>query len=157
MPIVGYVNGILDTWPSAYAMIDVIGIGAGPYDRLREQERKVYAFNAAEATEMRDRSKELQFADKRSAAWWNMRELLDPAYDSEVALPPCDILTGDLTAPRRGKMTSAGKLRVESKDDIRKRLGRSTDDGDAVVTAFFPRKKAPVEDEGYSYSYSQYV
>jgi hypothetical protein len=85
-----------------------------------------------------------------------MRELLDPAFGSTVALPPDDLLTGDLTAPRRGKMTSGGKLTVESKLDIRKRLGRSTDDGDAVVMAFFPQRPAPVEDESYSYSYVAY-
>ena len=34
-------------------------------------------------------------------------------------------------------MTSAGKIQVESKDEIRKRLGRSTDSGDAVVQACF--------------------
>jgi hypothetical protein len=32
---------------------------------------------------------------------------------------------------------SGGKIQVESKDDIKKRIGRSTDDGDAVVMAFF--------------------
>lgn len=159
MPIVGKVKGVLDAWPKAYAMVDVIGIGSGPVDRLREQfpERRIFPFNASEGTEMKDRAKELSFSNKRSAAWWNMRELLDPAYDSDIALPPCDILTGDLTAPKRGKDTSSGKITVESKKDIKKRLGRSTDDGDAVVMAFFPRKKAPVEDEAESVSYIEYV
>ncbi len=156
MPIVGYVRGILSRWASAYAMIDVIGIGAGPYDRLREEKLKVHPFNAAEGTELKDRSKELEFSNKRAAAWWNMRELLDPAYGSNVALPPDDLLTGDLSAPRRGRMTSAGKMTVESKDDIRKRLGRSTDDGDAVVMAFFPKSKEPAPDETYSLSYTAY-
>jgi rubrerythrin len=31
---------------------------------------------------------------------------------------------------------SGGKIQVESKDDIKKRIGRSPDDGDAVVMAF---------------------
>jgi hypothetical protein len=34
-------------------------------------------------------------------------------------------------------MTSGGRVQVESKEDIRKRIGRSTDDGDAVVMAFW--------------------
>jgi len=33
-------------------------------------------------------------------------------------------------------VTSGGKIKVESKEDVRKRLGRSTDDGDAVIMAF---------------------
>ena len=64
--------------------------------------------------------------------------------------------TGDLTAPKRGRDTSSGKLTVESKKDIRKRLGRSTDDGDAVVMAFFPKRVVEVEDDAYSVSYQEY-
>lgn len=38
---------------------------------------------------------------------------------------------------------SGGKIQIESKDDIHKRIGRSTDDGDAVVMAFYqePHKR----------------
>jgi hypothetical protein len=159
MPIVGRVKGLLERWTRAYAHVDVIGIGSGPVDRLRElfPAARIQAFNASESTTMKDRARELEFVNKRSAAWWNMRELLDPAFDSTIALPPCDLLTGDLTAPRRGKDTSTGKITVESKKDIRKRLGRSTDDGDAVVMAFFPKKREPVDDESYSTSYYDYA
>ena len=71
---------------------------------------------------------------------WNLRELLDPAGGHEIALPPDDQLTGDLTAPH-WKMTSAGRVQVESKEEIRKRLGRSTDAGDAVAMAFWEEQK----------------
>jgi hypothetical protein len=121
---------------AAYAIVDVIGIGAGVVDRMREQRLNVQAFNAGEHTDWRDVSRELQFANLRSASWWNLRELLDPAQRHGIALPPDDLLIGDLTAPR-WRMTSGGKILLESKDDIRKRIGRSTDDGDAVVMAFW--------------------
>jgi hypothetical protein len=158
MPIAGRVKGILERWTRAYAQVDVIGIGSGPVDRLREffPASRILAFNASESTNMKDRARELAFSNKRSAAWWNMRELLDPAFDSDIALPPCDILTGDLTAPKRGKDTSTGKITVEPKKEIRKRLGRSTDDGDAVVMAFFPKEREVEEPEAYSYSYQEY-
>lgn len=121
---------------NAKAIVDVIGIGAGPVDRLREMGyQMIIAFNAGEKTDATDKSGELGFINKRSAAWWNMRELLsDP--ESQIALPPDDKLTGDLTAPH-WKMTSAGKVQVEAKEDIKKRIGRSTDDGDAVIQAFW--------------------
>ena len=51
-----------------------------------------------------------------------------------LALPPDDYLVGDLTAPRWHQRTAG--LQIESKDEIRKRLGRSTDVGDAIVHAF---------------------
>ncbi len=132
MQTAGRVAGILDAH-GGKAVVDVIGIGAGVFDRLREQKKKVVAFNAAEATAKRDRSKELGFVNCRSAAWWAMREILET---EPVALPPDDLLTGDLTAPT-WRVVSGGKIQVESKDEIRKRIGRSTDDGDAVIQSFW--------------------
>jgi hypothetical protein len=141
MSVSGYVSGILQAH-GGYAVVDVIGIGAGPVDRLREQKYRVHPFNASGKSTQRDRSGELEFLNLRAESWWHLRELLDPAYGATIALPPDDKLIGDLTAPHRGKMSSGGKLSIESKDDIRKRIGRSTDDGDAVVMAFYsPRGK----------------
>lgn len=62
--------------------------------------------------------------------------MLDPSSGSEVCLPDDDMLLGDLSAPQ-WKVLSGGKIQVESKEEITRRLGRSTDDGDAVVQAFW--------------------
>lgn len=132
MQTTGRVRGVLDADPERVAHVDVIGVGGGVVDRLRETKQKVEAFNSSESSDRTDRSKELGFLNKRAAAWWHLREILDPAFDSKVMLPPDDALIGDLTAPR-WRVTSTGKIQIESKDDIRKRIGRSTDDGDAVV------------------------
>jgi len=134
MTTVGHVVKVLDKF-GGVALIDVIGLGSGVVDRLREQSHRVIAFNASERTDDRDRSGELKFLNKRAAAWWKMRELLDPAYEAEVGLPDDDGLIGDLCAPR-WCVNSSGKLQIESKDGIRKRLGRSTDAADAVIQAF---------------------
>lgn len=137
----GHVVGVLNANPDMTALVDVIGVGGGVVDQLREQKLKVEAFNASESTGNTDRSGELGFVNTRSAAWWNLRELLDPAYGSTLALPPEDALTGDLTAPH-WKVTSGGKIQIESKDDIRKRIGRSPDDGDAVMQALWSQQNA---------------
>lgn len=134
MQTTGRVKGHLDTDPLATAMVDVIGIGAGVLDRLREQGCRAEPFNASAGTKNKDATGELGFPNVRSAAWWLLRELLDPSRDPDLALPPDDELLGDLTAPK-WKILSGGKIQVESKDDIRKRIGRSTDAGDAVVQA----------------------
>lgn len=115
------------------AVVDVDGIGAGVVDRLREQGLDVVAFNAGAGTDVRDRSGEVGYANVRAAAWWGLRERMEAG---EVALPPDDLLMGDLVTPR-SRMTSGGKRLLESKDEIRRRLGRSTDDGDAVAMAFW--------------------
>jgi len=131
----GRVAGILKAH-GGYAVVDVIGYGAGVVDQLREQDYPVVAFVAGGRTDKLDRSGELGFANVRSAAWWNLREMLDPENELGVGLPPDDLLTGDLTAPH-WRVMSGGKIQVESKDELKPRLGRSTDDGDAVVQAFW--------------------
>lgn len=136
MSTTGRVAGILDADPKATAIVDVIGIGAGVYDKLRESGHRAEPFNASAATRRKDASGEFGMANVRSGAWWNCREMLDPSRGAEVALPPDDELVGDLTAPH-WRITSGAKIQVESKDDIRKRIGRSTDRADAVVQALW--------------------
>jgi hypothetical protein len=132
----GRVSGLLSSHLQGRAVVDVIGIGAGVVDQLRDDGYSVVAFNAAERTDRKDRSGELGFKNKRAAAWWNLRELLDPELGEDVALPPDDLLTGDLTAPIY-RVMAGGKIQVEAKEDVGKRIGRSTDSGDAVVQSFW--------------------
>lgn len=113
------------------AVVDVIGVGAGIVDTYRRQSVPVIAFNASRSNKMRDRSGEFPFLNNRATMWWTLREMLDPAFSPELAFPPDDELTGELTAPKWW-VTAGGKIAVESKDDIRKRLGRSTDTADSV-------------------------
>jgi hypothetical protein len=135
MQTTGRIVAIL-TGHGGYAIVDVIGIGAGVVDRLNEQKFKVVSFNASEHTDRKDSHGEFGFVNKRAAAWWNLRDLLDPDSGNNVALPPDDFLTGDLVSVH-WKVMSGGKIQVESKDDIKKRISRSTDYGDSVVMAFF--------------------
>jgi hypothetical protein len=143
MALTGHVVAYLDKHKRpgvrrGYAIVDVIGIGAGVVARLRELHYPTVAYNAGAGTDLVDIAGELGFVDKRSAAWWRMREMLDPQNGFGVALPPDDELTGELVSPT-WKVTSTGKIRVESKDDLRKadRLGRSPDKADAVIQAFW--------------------
>lgn len=137
MQLVGQIVPHLRRHSIAHAVVDVIGIGAGVYDRLHEQyPERVSYFNARERTDLIDRSETWSFVDKRSASYWKLRESLDPAYNSVVALPPDDKLIGDLTTPKWYAMSN-GRIQVESKEDIKKRISRSTDTGDAVAYAFW--------------------
>jgi hypothetical protein len=142
MQVTGVVVGLLQLHINAKASIDVIGIGAGVYDRAREAEgwkikERVLAFNASERTDLKDSSGELGFVNLRSAAWWNLRELLQL---DEIDLPPDDELTGELVAPK-WKVQSGGKIQVEGKDEIKKRIGRSTNYADTVIQVFTPSLK----------------
>lgn len=116
--------------------IDVIGIGAGVYDRLHEQRYNALAVNVANRSIRALADGELGFANLRSELWWSLRERLDPRHNDALALPDDPVLISDLSAPRFA-YTSAGKIAVESKDDMRKRLGRSTDAADALALALY--------------------
>lgn len=144
MATAGRIIAVLRPSPKARAIVDAGGLGSGVVGRAREKlgRGRVVAFVAGAKTKRKDRNGEFGFADCRSAAWWNMRELLDPEEGSQIALPPDDDLTGDLTSPH-WREVSNGRIRVEPKDEIRKRLGRSTDTGDAVVQAFWPGGSGP--------------
>lgn len=114
------------------AVIDVIGVGAGVVDLTRSWKLNIHAFNASRKSNRRDRIGDYTFVNQRAAMWWMAREMLDPAFDPTLAIPPHEELEAELSAPH-WRVTPAGKIEVESKDDIRKRLGRSTDHADAVL------------------------
>ncbi|MGH7667509.1 MAG: hypothetical protein ACRENY_02340 [Candidatus Dormibacteria bacterium] len=118
--------------PQSLAVIDSVGIGAGVLARLKELHKPARGFNAGERSTRADRTNTFGFVNQRSEAWWRMREMLDPSAGATLALPDDAELIGDLTAPR-WRVASNGKVAIEEKREIRKRLRRSTDTGDAVV------------------------
>lgn len=119
--------------------VDVIGVGASVYDHLKDNNIHAIGVNSAKGTEARDKSGALSFANKRAEMWWRLREALDPKENTGLALPPDPQLKADLCAPK-WKLTARGIL-VESKEDLMKRIGRSTDRGDAVVYGLISTKK----------------
>lgn len=122
------------TTDAAPIHVDVIGVGSSVVDHLESNGIHVVGINGAEkpAEGARDvATGKLKFRNKRAECYWRFREMLEPRVRVGVTLPPDTKLKADLCAPR-WKLTPSGIL-VESKDEIKKRLGRSPDDGDAVV------------------------
>lgn len=117
----------------AVILIDVIGVGASPYDKLNELRVQVIGVNVAEGSQRRDKSGRLSFFNLRSDLWWGMREALDPANDTGIALPPDPQLLKELTAPKWS--LSGMSIKVESREDIIKRVGWSPDRATAVILA----------------------
>ena len=106
------------------------------YEHLVGNQIETKAYKGAEASTRRSSDGKLRFTNKRSAAYWLFREALDPGQPggSPISLPPDPQLLSDLTAPVF-EVTPNG-IRLESKEKICDRLGRSTDRGDAVVMAW---------------------
>ena len=140
----------LRTHGHTYAAVDVIGIGAGVVDKMREDGYEIDAFNGSEKSLLTDVSGEIGFANRRAAAWWTMRELLDPINGAEICLPDDDMLIGDLVAPK-WMMTKSGRIQIEDKKEVKRRIGRSPDTGDAVVLAFCPEEPVEWESEEVVY------
>ena len=145
MELVGRVKILVDGL-GGDAVIEAVTMGVGVYDRCRELGLSVVPFVPQAPTDRMDATGVLRFADTRSAAWWHMREWLDPENAYGVILPSDDGLLTDLAAPRWSTM-SDGRVRVEKKVDIKKRIGRSTDRGDAVVMAFWVVDEPGARDE----------
>lgn len=119
-----------------HAHIDVIGVGSSAYDIGRMRSLPVRAINFSEGSNARDKSGQLSFVNLRAEGYWRLREALDPTGDAPLALPNDPELLGDLRAPRWSMQTNG--IKIEGKDDIKKRISRSPDCGDAVVLAVMP-------------------
>lgn len=81
-----------------------------------------------------------KYSNLRSKMWWEFRLALDPKSEYRICLPPGARLRVQLTAPHwhiKGK-----ELHIESKDELRKRLGSSTDEADAVLGGWQYRDQA---------------
>lgn len=117
----------------ATILLDVIGVGASPYDVLNGMGFDIYGINVAEKATGRDRSGKLSFFNLRSQLVWRFRELLDPANDTGIVLPPDPQLAKELCAFKWE--LSGMSIKVESREEIIKRIGRSPDRASAYILA----------------------
>jgi len=121
--------------------LDIISIGTSVYDSLVSASDKRFHqwirginFGAGCPT-LRDKSKTFKFRNIRAAAYWKLREALDPTNGDDFALPLDPELKEELCAPRFF-VTSAG-IQIEDKDEIKKRIKRSPDKADALALALY--------------------
>jgi hypothetical protein len=122
--------------------IDVIGVGSAPYDFLNDAGQQVVGVNVSEAATSTDKSGRLRFRNQRSELWWKMREALDPANNTGIALPPDPRLLADLCAPTWE--LSGSTVQVASREQIMAKIGRSPDHGSAYVLALLDTPKRSV-------------
>ena len=118
-----------------YINVDVNGIGSSVFDHLKVMYESVRPFNGAEGSKYRDKSGKLKMRNKRAEMYWRMRDALDPKNGDDLALPPDTELLADLCSAKY-EVSSAG-VKVEEKEEIKARIGRSPDIGEAVMMANF--------------------
>jgi hypothetical protein len=104
--------------------IDVIGVGAGVYDILHKMNLPVLPANASSSPQ------DNRFLNKRAEMYWTLREKINL-----LQLPMDRFLIEELQIEYF--FTDAGKIQLESKDEIKKRIGRSPDRADAIAMTYF--------------------
>ena len=115
------------------------GYGGDCVERLKANQITVTKFDGSSGSTARARDGSGRtFVNKRAEAWWRFREALNPDQPggSLVALPDDPELRSELSSVRY--IPDVAKIQLESKVDVKSRLGRSPDKADAVVMAWSP-------------------
>ena len=107
-------------------VVDAVGMGAGVCDRLKQ-----WSYVVDEYVGGAFAARGEKFSNKRTEAFWNIRELLEAG---KIAFPQDEKLIEELLALRWREV--GGKIQLEPKDRLKSRLGRSPDRADALAMAF---------------------
>ena len=107
--------------------VDSAGIGAGVYDQAR-----AYGLPVADINWARQAQQKKRFANQRAEFYWRLREVL---RTGKLNIPDNALLHGDLAAMRVG-YDQFSRILIEDKDQLRKRIGRSPDSGDALAMTY---------------------
>jgi hypothetical protein len=151
--------GLKDDTHIGYIHVDVIGVGSSGYDSLKAMPAYASITHPITAgatsnyivyTTVNGRKLPVfSMANIRAEYHWKMREALDPEHGDDIALPPGNDLVRDLCAAKyevlAGSKTNPPRIQIEKKDEIKKRLGHSPDEGEAVMMANLrPQRAAAV-------------
>jgi hypothetical protein len=113
------------------AVIDVPGVGGGVVDRLIELDLPVTPYNGGEAPIDKER-----FVNARAEDYWSLRERFE---QGEIDIDPDHDKLAAQLGSFKWTVDSRGRIKIESKDDMRKRGLPSPDRADTVAMAFSAR------------------
>ena len=118
----------------ACVFIDEIGVGSGVVDRLRQLGHPVHGVNVA-----RKARNDKKFVNLRAEGYSRLR---DRFVSGRIYIPDDRQLIAELSSLRYS-YDSYDRLKIESKDEIRKRGLPSPDKADALMLAFLPPPGKP--------------
>jgi phage terminase large subunit len=124
-------------------LVDSIGLGSGVVDRLRELGAPARGINVSESSAMKPEAMRL-----RDELWMLCREWLE---DRDCKLPKNDKLASELTTPRYS-YSSSGKIKLESKDEMRKRGHGSPDIADALCLTMAASSGSPSQMQAWQWT-----
>lgn len=126
MQLASVVARRIESWKPDAVFIDEVGIGAGVVDRLRQLKHEVIGVNGSRIAGERQK-----YFNKRTEVWLLMKEWLERGG----SIPNDKELKEDLVAPEYG-FDNQDRWQLERKEDVKERLGRSPDCGDALALTF---------------------
>jgi hypothetical protein len=136
MEVAGRVIEAIRATQATKVKVDVVGIGWGVEGRLQELRKQgvhraeIVPLNVGQAP-----SDPSRFVKLRDELWWEVGRELSRTQGWDLRAVD-DVTIGQLIAPRYG-LDSSGRIKVEPKDETKVRLGRSPDDADALLLAFY--------------------
>lgn len=139
---------IMNRKDRAVVHADVIGWGLACCNFLTANDVQTVAVNFASASVAKTADGKLEFFNMRAEVIWRMREALDPENPNAVALPNDPLLRSDL-ASYRWELRPGG-IFILPKDEQKKKLGRSPDDGDGCCLANIATMKIAEAEEYFS-------
>ena len=130
--------------PRMVVSIDTIGEGAGVFSRCVETDDRRYIISCKYSEGAKQHERDLsditgqyKFVNMRAYLFWCVRDWLNPKNGTGAMLPPDSQLAEEATEIR-WSFRSDGRILIEPKEDIKKRLGRSPDKFDALANTFYP-------------------
>lgn len=145
MKVAGAIINQRKAHPRLLVSIDTIGEGAGVYSRCLELDSPQYIISCKYSEgarshggrDYRDITGQYQFVNMRAYLFWCVRDWLNPKNNTRAMLPPDDRFDEE-AAEIRWSFRSDGRILIEPKEDIKKRIGRSPDLFDALANTFYP-------------------
>jgi hypothetical protein len=121
---------------ATFIKVDEIGWGWGIVAAInRELKRNKSKCRAVGINVSRKAREATKFVNQRSELWWMLRDLCKDGAIVMYDMDDAESTMAQLTDPNWYEV-AGGKIRVEEKDETRKRIGRSPDDADALILAF---------------------
>jgi hypothetical protein len=137
MEVVALVAMRADQWRPDAINVDCTGVGSGVADRLIELGYPVNRVHFGERA-----IEDQQYGIRRDEMWGNMREFFQ---NRPCSIPDDDALEQDLCAPQY-TYDSSRRLKLESKENMRKRGIHSPDRADALALTFaVPMSDKPMQ------------
>lgn len=136
MDTAGRLAALRRKWEATLIGVDVIGVGSGVVDALTDLGEPVLSINSSGKPNVQ--RAQVSYFNLRSQMWGEAAQLF---ADRQISIPKeDDVLRGQLCSPKFDFVNS--RMQIESKDDIKKRLGRSPDRADCLIMGIYTLSQA---------------